>query len=186
MTMQIHFTLSPRVQRLLALALAAIPLLLIGGIFASFVETQVVRHEQAALLTHKLVRERAILSLAPDWQTRLSQLRSSSKWQDIFVGRTQPQGGALAVLVGATGGRIDQQSARHMETTNAVEIDEHITFSASMEQISKVLKVLRGFRPLFVVRSISIKDTDSISRLPDAGPNMLHVELTVAEFERPL
>jgi len=184
--MQLELTLSPHLQRFLAVALAAVPLVVIGATLASFVQTQVERHEQAALFTHRLARERAVVSQAADWQARLSQLRAAPEWQGLLVVRARTQDGVLGQLVRNSGGKVDQKSARRMETTSAVEIDEHVIFSATIEQLSEVLQSLRGLRPLFVVRSIAVESPIGASGPPEAGPNRLHIELTVAEFERPL
>lgn len=181
--MQFELTLSPPKQRMIAATIAAIPALAIVLALASFVSLQVERHQQVRLLVRELARERAILTQAPSWHERITQIRSSPEWQSLFVGKSQK--GSIAAIICSAGGAVEQVAQQRLEPTGAIEIDEAVVFSATTEQLSRVLQRLRGVSPLFVVRSISIQNIGADGQATHAGPNTLRVKLTVAEFERP-
>ncbi len=183
--MRFEFTLSPQQQRGVALALTAIPVLALVAVLTSFIGGQIERHQQVALLVHKLARERAVLSQAPVWHERLSQIKSSPQWQSLFVAKTQVPGGAALTLIKSAGGKVEQSSTQRMEAAGAVEIDEYVVFAASTEQLSHILQSLRGLSPVFVVRAISVHSPDKPEQPIASGPNMLRIALTIAEFERP-
>lgn len=184
--MQFEIALSRQHQKIIAIALALIPIALLVLVATSFITMQIERHTQTALLVRKLSHERAILAQAPVWHDRLLHKRTSRDWQNLFIAKTlSTNAGTTATLIKSLGGKIQQNSVRRMETAGAVEVDEHIVFSSDTEQLAKILQSMRGLRPVFVVRSTSVQSQVEAVPAAPSGPNILRVELTVAEFERP-
>jgi hypothetical protein len=82
--MRFEIPISPPQQRILALLLAAAPLLVVGGLFASFMWSQIARHAQVALLVRELTREQALIRESPDLAMRLTTIKKANLWQDLF------------------------------------------------------------------------------------------------------
>lgn len=181
--MQFEIALSSKTEQGIALVLAVIPLLGLGSILWAFIGGQIERHEQAASLARKLALSRAVMAQEPTWDTQLSQLRSSPEWRALYVPKSQD--GAAAAIIASAGAKVLKRSMHRMEPVGAVEIDETVVFSANTEQLTRVLQSMRGLAPVFVVRALSIESAVNPQGPAGTAPSTLHVELTVAEFERP-
>lgn len=182
--MAFEVSLSPQQQRIIAIVLALVPVSGLILIATSFVTLQIERHSQAQLLVRELSRERAVLSGAPGWHEHLTHMRSSPNWQNLFISKgAQP--GAITALITSAGGKIQQSGLNRMEASGAIEIDEHVVFSADTEQLTRILQTMAGLHPVCVVRSIAVQGAGDATPGSPADPKALQIELIVATFERP-
>ncbi|WP_344469818.1 type II secretion system protein GspM [Rhizomicrobium electricum] len=173
-------------QKALALALALVPgFALIAGLWV-FVSAQIDRHIEASLLVRELTRQRALLALAPAQHKKLLELRSSPDWQALFIAKssTTPDG-PLSAVVKTNGGKVQSDTVARQNAFGATEIDEHIVFTADTQQLAHILLILRGRRPLFVIRALEIQHDDPLPTQARRSINVLTINLTVAEFEHP-
>lgn len=184
--MQFEVSLTPVQQRMLAFGLALVPLCAVCAMLAFFVTAQIDHHTRVALLSREFTRERALLDKAQQWEDRLASMKSSSLWQALFV-QPSPNGqpGATARMIKNAGGTIDQSSVKQMETDGATELDEHIIFRADIKTLTRVLTELRKTQPVRVIRTLIVDDQETSPASPRLAPNMLRIEISVAEFVRP-
>lgn len=184
--MQFEVSLTPVQQRILAFALALVPVCALSAMLAFFITAQIEHHTRVALLSRELMLERALLDKAPQWEDRLASMNSSSLWQALFV---QPssngQPGASARMIKNAGGTIEQSSVKQMETDGATELDEHIIFRADIKTLAQILTELRKTQPLRVIRTLIVDDQEMPPASPRLAPNKLRIEISVAEFVRP-
>lgn len=89
--MSFELTLSALQQRVLALALAFVPLFLVLIGSASFVSTQITHHRHVSLLVRELNHYEALQREAPKWQTQLTALKLSPWWQNLFLAEAGTQ-----------------------------------------------------------------------------------------------
>jgi hypothetical protein len=183
--METTVIISPQQQRVIALILIAFPFFSLMAIFIFFIDSQIDRHKQAAFFARKLAYERAIASRTRDWRENLFELRTSPQWQSLFVPQKKKDKGATVGLVLVAGGKIQQSSTHRMETAGAVEIDEHVVFSSTTQQLAEILYALRASHPLFVIRYFSVKSLLEKNEALGDTANILQIELIVAEFEHP-
>lgn len=185
--MQFEVSLTPVQQRMLAFGLALVPVCAVSAMLAFFVTAQIDHHARVALLSRELTLERALLTKAPQWEVALTRAKSSSPWQALFV-QLSPNGqpGATARMITNAGGTIEQSSVRRMETAGATELDELIIFQADIKTLSQVLAELRKPQPLKVIRTLIVDDHEASPASPRLAPNKLRIEISVAEFARPL
>jgi hypothetical protein len=191
--MSFDLTLTALQQRIAALILALVPLLLIAAGIVSFVSAQIAHHERVALLVRELNYYKAILHEEPRWRAQLATVRSSYLWQNLFLSDAKStavngiSGNRLTQIVTSAGGTVLQSSIDKKDAgqDGAGEVDENIVFTADITTLTHVLYELRAPTPLFVLRRLSIRDLEGGLSGPRTVPNPLHVELTVAGYVRP-
>lgn len=187
--MRFEISLSALQQRILALTLAAVPLMVLGMMLATFCSEQLTHHARVSLLMHELTKERSLIAKAPSWALRLTTIKASGLWQNIFLPSANRGGeqNQLLQIVKKAGGTVLQSSITFPKPLQGVasEVDENVSFSADITMLTHILYELRTPTPVFVIRRLVIHNEERPRTTPRLIPNQLRIDLTVTGFARP-
>lgn len=186
--MNFEISLSPFQQRLAALGLFAIPLLLaviwLGSLFSDLAE----HHQQVSLLERERANYRALVENAPAWQREVDAYQRASAGASLFYEGNQLAGAGpqlvntLSDLVKKNGGTIlhaNLDAADPADGEGAMRAD--VAFEADIADLTKILHAVRDARPLLLTRQLMVQRQDQPA---NTGPTHLAVQLAVIGYAR--
>jgi Type II secretion system (T2SS), protein M subtype b len=185
MSFEIDFT--PLQKRILAVALAVIPVcVLIAVLFGAIVDWTE-HHERMAVLAHERATYQQLIADLPRRTEEIAQIKASGVQQDIFptsqvsgiAGRIESD---MAQIVKSNGGTLTVAAAQIASNSDSpvVGISEHITFTSDIAGLVRILHQIAAKKPALFVERLTIDDPGQGE--PAAGPHRLNVDLVVAGY----
>jgi len=186
--MSIVLTLTPLHQRLVALALALIPLVAALFWVSSLVSDVTDHHERLGLLKLERANYAALIDNAPEWKRDIDAFRAASAGAQLFyAGNASAAAGpqaetALANIVSSNGGTILHTSldaARPGDGPSVLRAS--VAFEASIADLTKILHAVEAARPLLFPQALMVRRPEHAAR---QGPTKLDVALSVSGFAK--
>lgn len=183
--------LTPRQQRLAAIVLALIPLLLVVGLAVAMASSWLAHHGRMA----ELKRERTVyereLGEAPQLRAAAATLRRQGASGAYFHSDGLASDAAakmksqIAAIVSQDGGTIRRNDVRLAAAGEGAPTELHaeLAFLADIKSLARILFHLRRARPLVLVTQLSAHSNAASAALVE--PNRLLVELAATAFVSP-
>jgi hypothetical protein len=190
--MTLDLTLSPRQNRIVAIALALIPVALILFLAAPALSGYWEHRDRIDALQRQMLTYQVVIASMPRDRAALAEFRRSPELNDLVLPHQQATAG-MAELQNRIGEIASAANARVMQSTSEVrasdgaliELSTRIVVEGDIAAVSLLLHELEKARPLLIVRRFTIRDPDGEdASATSTGPNVLQAELDVSGFMR--
>ena len=187
MTFEIEFT--PIQKRLLALALAAIPLGVAFGLLIQAAVGWFAHHARMTMIERERVTYEQLIADAPRRKVEIAGIEASGAMQDFFQASSVADiarniQSTVTQAVKSTGAILGQATVNAQSDSGSpvIRISLHLAFTGNVAELTRVLYQIAQARPLLFVEQLSVEAGDEN---PAQGPHRLSVEMTVAGYVRP-
>ncbi len=186
--MSLEVKLSLRQQQVLALVLAAIPVLAGIAIAVGLMLSWSAHHARVAELVKERTSYRAALSDAPMLKAQIANLRASQAAGDYFFANRQSSVAAaqlrskIGAIVGGDGATIvrDDVELAAAGDESPVELRASISFTGDVKSLTRILYQLRQAKPLLFVTQLAVHS--GADGTPLTAPNRLQADLVVEAY----
>ncbi len=185
---------SKALRRAAALALAVLPLALVGIVAAGFLVARGEHHRRVERLLVERETYRAATEAAPEWQARIAALRKDEAGGALFYPLAQSSRAATQMetvldgLVARNGGTVLHDNVELHDSGGDApqELRATASFNADITQLTHILHDLRRARPLLFVDRLEVKSApDAQGKAQLAGPNKLQADATIVAYLGP-
>jgi hypothetical protein len=187
--MSFEIILTPLQKRILAIALAALPVCLILVILAGAIGGWSEHHARMAVLERERLTFKQLIDDLPRRTQEIAEIKNSGVRQYIFSA-TQVSAisgqieSDVAQAVKSVGGTMTQSNAQIVSDADspADRISEHVAFTCDISGLVRVLHRIAEARPALFVDQLTIDDPGQGA--PLAGPHRLNVNMIVTGYRR--
>ncbi len=183
----VEIELSDFQQRILAVCLAAVPLLLLTWIAGSALSDMIEYHARLAVLKREDAIYEDLIQGYPARKAAIEEVRRSGIQDAFFLGGDRSATRLLDQRVGrvlATSHVVaDVHQVGVVDGSSQVStLREHLEFSCDIGKLTQILSAVAASRPLLFVDHLSITDVAGEAR--PRGPHILKVDMLVSAYKR--
>jgi general secretion pathway protein M len=187
--MSFEIVLTPLQKRIAAIALAAIPVLVLLGIAAGAMADWSEHHGRIAVLERERARYEQLAADLPRHALQISQIKASGAEQAFFPTAQVPKIAAqiqdtVAQAVKSAGGAVSQANVLTESDPDSpvVGVSEHVMFTCDIATLTRVLHRIAQASPLLFVERLAIDDAGEGDA--PTGPHRLNIDMIVAGYMR--
>ncbi|MFM9862310.1 MAG: type II secretion system protein GspM [Micropepsaceae bacterium] len=188
------FDLTPRLQRIIALGVAGLIVLLALWLFAWPLWTASSLHaEQVAMLKRQAVTMRSLADAAPRFEQLSKKLAANPEIAQLTYAAPQPalavaqlQGQLSQIFASVSAVVTTSQPLPEARIGSLTKISVQSTVEGEIKAVVAALHAIDAARPLLSVEKLVIRDPDGdwgVNPQPNA-PNKLQVDVTVSAYMR--
>ena len=192
--MTFELALPPGLQRIAAVILAAVPLLIVLALIASLLSDRSAHHKRMALIAHERASYQALIQAEPAWKAAIATFQASQAGSQLFFAGTQVAG-AAGQMQNAVTNVVTRDGGTALHVSDSVqasgddqpnELRTTITFQAKIADLAHILYDLRASKPLLFPVQLTVRSQTAtpIPVQPLPGPNHLDVSLVVVGYMR--
>lgn len=187
--------LTPRVQRIVALGVAGVLVVLVLWLFAWPLWTASALHaEQVAMLKRQVLTMRSLADATPRFEQLSKKLAANPQIGQLTYAAPQPalavaqlQGQLSQIFAGASGAVVtSSQPLPEVRVGSLTKITVQSMVEGELKAVVGALHAIDTARPLLAVEKLVIRDPDGdwgVNPQPSA-PNKLQVEVVVSAYMR--
>ena len=193
-----RIALSPRIQQLLALAIAGTLFLAIAVfIVAPMWSASVAHADQVDLFRRRVLRMQGIAEAAPQFEKLLKQTGNNPDIQQITIAAPQPSlavaqlQSKLSQIFAASSATVSQsQSMPDSKEGALTKVTVQANIEADIKSLTAALHAIDEARPLLTIEKLTIRDPDGeFAALPNSGvpanvANKLQAEMLISAYVR--
>jgi hypothetical protein len=190
----VRVTLSPKRQRILALALlAAAILVVLQFVLMPFLASSRLHGERVSMLRSQLQAVEALIAARPALEKGAAALEGDKVLQTLTlsaesaaIGGAQLQGQLTAILTDAAASVSSAQLLPEEKVGPLTRVRLQMVAETDMQGLVRVLHAIGGARPLLVIERLSVRDPDGVFAMkPETVVvNRLQVEMVVSAHMR--
>jgi general secretion pathway protein M len=184
-----EINLTPFQQRLFAIGLAAIPILLLVVVLFEAISGWIEHHERMGVLDRQLATYRELIDDQPQRAQQLSEFKAAGVEGAFYAGTTASSAASriqseVGQFVKSAGGTVTQSEIRveAQPDSPVVLVAHHVRITCDIAALTKILHQIERARPSLFVERLSIDDPGQAS--VSSGPHQLDVDLSISGFLR--
>jgi general secretion pathway protein M len=188
------FTLSPAMQRTVAISLAlTVGLLLIWLIVAPLWSASSLHAEQVGMLKRQVRSMQSLVDAAPKYEALAKRLAADPQAQVLTFAAPQTtlaiaqlQGQISQIMTAAGATVMTSQSLPESAEGALVKVTVQTTLEAEVKSLLAAFHAIGAARPLLRVEKLTIRDPDGewTNTPQENAPNKLQVDLTISAYMR--